>query len=150
MVDRNDPATSVCFKVTIDKPTGAQDLGLFSSCEGLGAELVIEQREEGGQNGYVHQLPTRLKYTNIKLSRPLTGETEKVVAWFTSMTTKLQPCTAAIEALRGDGSTVARWSLENVVPVRWTGPSMNVDSPKAAMETIEIAHQGFTVSSKGS
>jgi hypothetical protein len=27
--------------------------------------------------------------------------------------------------------------------VRWTGPSLNLDSPKAAMETIEIAHHGF-------
>jgi len=29
------------------------------------------------------------------------------------------------------------------VPVRWTGPSLNVESPKIATETIEIAHHGF-------
>jgi hypothetical protein len=30
-----------------------------------------------------------------------------------------------------------------VVPVRWTGPSLNPDSPKVATETVEIAHHGF-------
>jgi hypothetical protein len=30
-----------------------------------------------------------------------------------------------------------------VVPVRWTGPALNLDSPKVATETIEIAHHGF-------
>ena len=38
---------------------------------------------------------------------------------------------------------VATWNLSGVVPVRWTGPSLNVDSPKVATETIEIAHHGF-------
>ena len=27
--------------------------------------------------------------------------------------------------------------------VRWTGPSLNPDSPKVATETLEIAHHGF-------
>ena len=31
----------------------------------------MEQREEGGNNGFVWQLPTRIKYTNVKLSRPV-------------------------------------------------------------------------------
>jgi phage tail-like protein len=51
--------------------------------------------------------------------------------------------TATITARTGDGDVVASWSLEGVIPVRWTGPSLNVDSPKVATETIEIAHHGF-------
>ena len=42
-----------------------------------------------------------------------------------------------------DDIVVARWGLADVVPVRWTGPSLNLDSPKVAVETIEIAHHGF-------
>lgn len=134
-----DPATTVCFSVTVDKT----DLGSFNSCDGLGVEVVMEQREEGGQNGFVHQLPTRLKYPNIKLSRPLTAETLKVANWFMGMTSGVERKTAQIVAMRSDGSVVARWGLEGVVPVRWTGPSLNPDSPKVATETIEIAHHGF-------
>ena len=82
MVEK-DPAVSVYFSVTI----GSKELGTFSSCEGLGVEVVLEQREEGGFNGQVWQLPTRLKYTNVKLSRPLGPDTTKIVEWFASMTT---------------------------------------------------------------
>jgi phage tail-like protein len=135
----SDPALSVCFAVKIDD----NDLGTFNSCEGLGCEVVIEQREEGGNNGFVWQLPTRLKYTNVKFSRPLGADTAKVARWFASMTAGVKRRTATIQAMSGDGKVVATWELDGVVPVRWSGPSLNLDSPKVATETVEIAHHGF-------
>jgi len=134
-----DPAVSVCFSVTIDN----DDLGYFISCEGLGVEVVLEQREEGGFNSQVWQLPTRLKYPNIKLSRPLGPETAKITKWFASMTTGVKRSTATIVAMSAEKKPVATWNLSGVVPVRWTGPTLNVESPKVATETIEIAHHGF-------
>ena len=50
-----EPAVTVCFEVSID----GDKLGAFSSCDGLGCEVVMEQREEGGNNTFVWQLPTR-------------------------------------------------------------------------------------------
>ncbi|MEV1065562.1 phage tail protein [Streptomyces sp. NPDC050263] len=140
MSTTQDPAVTVCFVVTID----GIELGSFNSCEGLGCEVVLEAREEGGNNGHVWQLPTRLKYPNVKLSRPLTKDTQKVAKWFASMTTGFARKTAHIEARTGDDIMVARWGLLEVVPVRWTGPTFNPESPKVATETIEIAHHGFT------
>ena len=136
-----EPAVTVCFSVNI----GGQDLGTFMSCEGLGIEVVLEQREEGGFNGQVWQLPTRLKYSNIKLSRPLGPQTQstQVAQWFASMVTGVKRRTATIVARNAKDEPVATWHLAGVVPVRWTGPSLNVDSPKVATETIEIAHHGF-------
>lgn len=136
-----DPAVTVCFVVHLDDV----DLGAFISCEGLAAEVVIEQREEGGNNRFVWQLPTRIKYPNIKLSRPLTKETTKVAKWISKAvnTGRESRRNGSIEARTLDGATVARWGLMDVVPVRWTGPSLNLDSPKVATETIEIAHHGF-------
>jgi phage tail-like protein len=134
-----EPALSVCFAVQIDD----NDLGTFNSCEGLGCEVVIEQREEGGNNGFIWQLPTRLKYSNVKFSRPLSADTAKVAKWFASMTSGVQRRTATISVMSGDGTVVATWALDGVVPVRWSGPSLNLDSPKVAIETVEIAHHGF-------
>ena len=48
-----------------------------------------------------------------------------------------------ISAMTGEGTVVASWSLDGVMPVRWSGPSLNLDSPKVAMETLELAHHGF-------
>lgn len=134
-----DPAVSVCFVVKIDDV----ELGAFNSCEGLGCEVVMEQREEGGNNGFVWQLPTRVKFPNIKLTRPLTKDTEKVAKWFASIATGATRKTGQIQAMTADGTVVAQWGLLDVVPVRWTGPSLNPDSPKVATETIEVAHHGF-------
>jgi len=135
-----EPAVSVCFAVTIDN----LKLGTFNSCEGLGVEVVLEQREEGGNNGFVWQLPSRMKFSNIKLSRPLCSDTDEVIAWLTSMTTGVKPKTANISAMTVERKVVASWGLLGVVPVRWTGPTLNLDSPKVASETLEIAHHGFT------
>ncbi len=134
-------ALSVAFLVTLDQ----HDLGAFSGCDGLGCEVVLETREEGGNNTHVWQLPTRLKYSNIKLSRPLGPDTQKVALWFSSIAAGYDlKTTGTIEAMRADGKAVASWSLRGVVPVRWSGPSFSADSPKVLVETIEIAHHGFT------
>jgi phage tail-like protein len=136
-----DPAVTVAFKVEID----GHSLGAFTGCDGLGCEVVVEQREEGGNNGYVHQLPGRMKYTNVKLTRPVNTDTKLIADWFTSMAKGVERTTARIAAMRADGKPVVAWSLRGVFPVRWSGPSMSVDSPKVATETLELAHHGFEV-----
>lgn len=140
MADPLEPATTVRYSVSIDK----ESLGIFNSCEGLGIEVVMEQREEGGNNSFVHQLPTRLKYSNVKFGRPLTKDTEKVAAWFASLAKGVERRSAVITAMQADGTVVATWGLKDVVPVRWTGPSLTPDSSKVVTETIEIAHHGFS------
>ena len=139
MLNEADTAVSLCFLMTIDD----EALGAFSSCEGLGCEVVLETREEGGNNFNVWQFPTRLKYPNIKLTRPLGKDTEKIAKWFSEMATGYKRRTGTIVAMGTDGREVAKWALLDVIPVRWTGPSLTPDQPKVVTETIEIAHHGF-------
>jgi phage tail-like protein len=135
----SDPAITVCFTVKID----GQDLGAFTQCDGLACEVAIEQREEGGNNLFIHQLPGRMKFTNIKLTRPINGDTEKVARWLAGMTNEVKRTNAEIAALNSEGKTVASWSFMGVIPVKWTGPQLSVDSPKVATESLELAHHGF-------
>ena len=132
-------ALSVCFSVEIDD----KSLGSFNSCDGLGCEVVIEQREEGGNNGFVWQLPTRIKYGNVKLTRPVGKDSAKLTAWLASFATGVKRQTATISARGPDDEVVASWSLDGVIPVRWSGPQLSPDSPKIATETVELAHHGF-------
>lgn len=139
MAEKPDPALSVCFSVKIDD----EELGSFNSCDGLGCEVVIEQREEGGNNGFVWQLPTRVKFGNVKLTRPVGKDSAKLTAWLASFATGVTRQTATISARGSDNEVVASWSLDGVIPVRWSGPQLSPDSPKVATETIELAHHGF-------
>jgi phage tail-like protein len=136
---QGDPALSVCFSVKIDD----DELGSFNSCDGLGCEVVIEQREEGGNNGFVWQLPTRIKYGNVKLTRPVGKDSAKLTAWLVGFATGVTRQTATISARGPDNEIVASWSLDGVIPVRWSGPQLSPDSPKVATETVELAHHGF-------
>jgi phage tail-like protein len=138
--DKDEVFVGVCFAVKFDKT----DVGKFSSCEGFGLEVVMEQREEGGNNGLIWQLPTRMKYSNIKLTRPIGPDSEKLTKWIVKALNGLKPTTGEIKAMDAAGNPVMTWQLEGVVPVRWTGPSLNLDSPKVFTETLEIAHHGFT------
>jgi phage tail-like protein len=135
-------AVAVCFIVKIDD----ESLGAFSGCDGLGCEFVMEQREEGGNNGIVWQLPTRIKYANVKLSRPITKESSKITRWFSQMASGTKRRTATIQAMTLDGTVIASWELVDVVPVRWSGPQLSAESPKVATETLELAHHGFLAS----
>lgn len=134
-----EEAVAVCFSVSVDK----EDLGSFNSCEGLGCEFVLEQREEGGNNGMVWQLPTRIKYPNVKLTRPVTRDSQKIIGWIAGMSAGLKRRTAVIEAKTLAGTVIASWSLAEVVPVRWTGPQLSAEQTKVATETLELAHHGF-------
>jgi phage tail-like protein len=85
-----------------------------------------------------------MKYSNIKLTRPVGPDSAKLTKWIVKALNGLTPTTGEIKAMDAAGNPVMTWQLEGVVPVRWTGPSLNLDSPKVFTETLEIAHHGFT------
>ncbi|MFJ9039052.1 phage tail protein [Streptomyces sp. NPDC102406] len=135
-----DPGSTIYFTLTID----GESLGYFNGCEGLSSEVEIEHHREGGNNGFVWQLPSRVTHSSIRLTRPLTPDTARTAAWISSVATGINRPTAQIAALRADGSVVARWGLIDVLPVRWQGPNLDPESPGVATEVLEITHHGFT------
>ena len=89
-------------------------------------------------------MPTRIVYSSVRLSRPLTEDTAKVAKWFSSIATGIDRPTAQIAALRPDLSVVARWGLLEVLPTNWTGPSLDPSNAAVATEVVELVHHGFT------
>jgi phage tail-like protein len=134
-----DSVVSVYFALEID----SADLGVFSSCEGLGIELQITQREDGGGGSVVHLLPGRFKYTNVRVTRPIGPDTAKTMAWLQRMVNGVSPSNARLSALSPDGNVVYSWSLLGVLPARWTGPSFNASSLSPATETLELAYSSI-------
>src|SRR3954470_18177475 len=112
------PAVSIGFKVRL----GQFDLGTFSSCDGLNVEVTVEQYEEGGTNDFVHQLPNRLKYTNLKLTRVLNADSQKVASFFAGFGGRLNRSTATVTAVDQFGDKICSWTFRQVFPVKWSGP----------------------------
>ena len=136
-----DSGISLYFSLEID----SIDLGIFSSCDGLGVEMQIEQRPEGGGGAFVHQLPGRFKYTNLRITRPIGTDTAKTMAWISRMANGVAPTTARLSALSPSGEIVYAWSLYGVLPARWTGPSFDPGNPQPATETLELAYSSITL-----
>ena len=128
------------FSVHVD----GLDLGQFTGCEGLAAEYTVEEVVEGGNNSYVYKLPSRVKYTNVKLSRLLTKDSGKTAAWFSKYAKGGQKRgQATITLFDVKGKAICRWELKEVHPLNWTGPNFSTDGSGVAKETLELIYHGF-------
>ncbi len=133
-------APNIRFRVRID---GYGSLGSWSKCEGLAVEYEVLEYQEGGWNEYVHRLPGRRKYQNVKLTRPLDEHSPDVVRWISGLVVKPERQTAQIAVLGVDGAVVCQWNLKGVYPLKWAGPSLDAGGNQVAIETLELAHNGF-------
>lgn len=135
-----DTVVSIYFALEID----GIELGVFDTCSGLGLEVEVEQRAEGGVGIFVHQLPGRFKYTNLQVTRPIGSDTGRTMSWLNSMSVPgIKPTTARLAALDPGGNIVFAWSLTGVIPVRWTGPEFDSRNPQPVTETLEIAYSSI-------
>jgi phage tail-like protein len=128
------------FIVNID---GFGSLGSWTKCDGLAVEYEVFEYQEGGLNEYVHRLPGRRKYSNVKLTRPLDRESQMVVRWVTELSTRVVRMNAEIVLLDPNDDVVRLWNLHGVYPLKWTGPSLDAAGNQVANETLEFAHNGF-------
>lgn len=140
-----DPAISLYFAVQID----GHYLGAFIGCEGLTVEIETEVWREGGNNDFAWTLPKGKKYSNIKLTRPLGPESQNVADWIAGITGPYARTQATITAMTPMNEKLVSWTLQEVIPVRWEGPSFNAESAKVAQETLELAHNGFVYEDPG-
>src|SRR5207302_10616520 len=120
----DDPARSRRFKVEIDH----HNLGAWTKCEGLSVEYEIQEYKEGGENTFVHRLPGRAKYQNIKLTRPLTAAPEKVADWLTSFQPSIQkrsrPGPRTSPPLNPRGRRRGRGTRNRANPAKCSGPGL--------------------------
>ena len=133
-----DPAVNVVYRCTID---GFIPLGIWTKIEGLGFEYQVTEYREGGVNGYTHKILGPCKYTNLRLSRPVDSTSELLMMWLQSNMVAVVPQTMAITAMTMAGEDITTWNLSGVVPVKWSGPSLDIMSNNIATETLEISYQ---------
>lgn len=137
------------FKVVVDDC----DLGGWSACRGLKVELKVTRVQEGGSYWYERLIPDQIMYSNITLQRAVhPKDSVKVLEWLRTVATKWENYsdqayagkgTGTIILLGASGQTVMSWPLTGVYPVSWSGPELSATDNKVAIETLELAHQGF-------
>lgn len=140
MATRKDPYLDYRFQVEVDSLL----VGGFSEVSGLGYELQTEDYEEGGVNGFVHQLPTRISHENVTLQRGLTDATE-LFDWAKSTGQgSINRRNCRIFLANAVGEERWGWEIRDAYPVSWEGPTLQADSGEVAMESLELAHRGLS------
>ena len=135
------PALDLRFLVWMP---GLED-ATFTGVDGLGAKYQVESYKEGGNAGLTHSLPLRLKYDNVKLTRPVDLDSFRIGVWFQSVQFHRLPLAGFIKVFNANGMPVVTYTLLGVFPIKYKGPKLKADGNDVAHETLEIAHAGFVV-----
>jgi phage tail-like protein len=137
--DRDDPYAQFNFIVELDGLTVAG----FTEVGGLSAESDVIEYRNGDEEPTVRKLPGLLKYANITLKRGYTKNTE---LW------EWRKSTLDGQTARRDGSVVLldearqealRWNFRSGWLSKYEGPALNSTTNEAAVESVEIVHEGF-------
>ena len=126
------------------------ELGVFKEVTGLNVSVQVDEIREGGQNGFVHQLPGRMTWPNLVFRRGVTNG-NALFDWFNktsgegfaSSDNKLTKSTGAVTVIDPVGERLRSWEFIDVFPVRWKGPDFSVESRDPLEEELEVAHHGF-------
>ena len=135
-----DTAYGSCrFYVEFNQETGA----VFTELSGLNLETEVFEYHEGGRNDHPHRLPGRSKIGNLVLKRGLTRHND-FFKWCLDVTRgRIERKNLTVKLFDADGTLVASWDFVNAFPIKWSGPQFQADTTNIAIESLEIAHDGF-------
>lgn len=119
---------------------------VFTEVSGLQVETTLQDYEEGGNNAYVHRLPIRTKVGNVTLKRGMTKSNEFLKWYLKIVRGEIERRHIAVVMYDPKGTVLCRWNFNNAFPVKWVGPQFSADGKTLAVETLEFAHDGVSVS----
>ncbi len=140
------PAASFHFTVAIG---GAPGETSFQEVSGLKAEWTVEEVVEGGQNRFVHKLPSRTRYSPLVLKRGVVPGESKLADWLTAsfrsaVTAKrVQPKNLVILLLDGRSRPIVKWWVADAYPISWDHSALSSMESNLLIETIELSYSFF-------
>jgi phage tail-like protein len=140
--NRADAFATFRFRISVSDPDAAAE---FSECGGLEMQVKYDEVREGGQNDFVHRLPTRVEYGNLTLKRGY-ARSNDFFRWCASIASRgaveRKNVTVTLINLY-DSQEVCHWTFLNAYPVKWSGPAFKASDNAVAIESLELAHEGL-------
>jgi len=119
----------------------------FQEVSGLDVEAQpIEYRHGDSPVFSTIKMPGIKKTGNVTMKKGVFKSDNKFWDWFNKIkmnTIKRVPVT--ISLLDESGAPTMVWTLANAWPTKITGTDLKSDGNEAAIESIEIAHEGLTI-----
>lgn len=142
LVSDDYPPPAFHFRVGFALTLGMADTS-FQEVSGIGAEIDTEPVQEGGENRYVHQLPTSVKHPQLELKRGIAKITSPLVVWCRSVfeadfITPIVPMLMTVFLLDEEHTPVRVWTFANAYPVKWDVEAFGSDKNEVAIEKIVL------------
>lgn len=142
LTDSSSIGLSNRFVVTMSGKS-EYDLGSWSKADGLDVAWdIAEYRMGDGGNDRLY-FPGNTKYTNVKLIRGVSEETQKVKDWLNKNSWEMDVFEGSIQLFTTAAKKVTEWTLRDVMPAKWSITSFDAGASQVAMETLELVHRGF-------
>lgn len=143
LLGQEDPYHAGRFKVILDRVTFA----VFTECTLPSLSMEPTKVQEGGQNAYVHKLPTRVEVGTLKLRYGLCRSSDILIWYLDVMRGRVDLAMADIVVMMVDGIglPLAAWTFKDAYPIKWTGPTLKAGESAVAIEEIEFAFSSFGV-----
>ena len=127
---------------------GGSVAGGFSECSGLDSSREMEEYKEGGLNDRVRKFPTRTAWSNIVLKRGVSLNDDLWKWHYDYISGKGKRRDGIIVLDDERHRAVKVWHFSRGIPVKWTGPPFSAKANEAAIESLEIAHEGLDLAPK--
>lgn len=140
--NRNDPYKDCNFLVEIDGVAS----GGFAECSGIAAETqVVDYREGNEDQPRVRKEPGLTKYASLVLKRGYTQD-RALWQWYqTILDGNVQRKQLSVVLLDAERNPVLRWNFHGAWISKYEGPRLHACGNDIAIETVEIAHEGFVL-----
>lgn len=139
------PPTAFYFSV---KFQGMDDMNsAFQEVLGLKSTFEIEDRDEGGENRFVHRLPTPPKFDDLVLTRCLMPNS-KLDQWcqeaFNNFKFDPRDIQIALVSPSPNGVNImASWNVVQAFPISWELAKLNSTTNNLAIETLTLNYRHF-------
>jgi len=92
-------------------------------------------------------MPGIQKLGNVTLKKGIFKGDDDLWKNFNAIKNTAKKTTVVISLLDESNAVAMSWNLSNAFPTKITAADMKADSNEVAIETMEIAHEGLTISS---
>lgn len=125
---------------------GGSSVG-FTEVSGLTYEIqAIEYRDGASPEYHVNKMPGLQKFSNITLKRGIFSGDNEFFDWLNTVKMNtIERRDLTIKLLNESHEPVMVWKVKNAFPVKMEGPSLKASGNEVAIETVELAHEGFSV-----
>lgn len=116
----------------------------FQEVSGLSVTMNTETVTEGGENRFVHKLPTRTQYSDLTLKRGLfavSGLTE----WCreTLENYQIKPVNLLVSLLNESHIPLQSWYVVHAIPTKWEISSFNAEQSQVVVESLTLSYHYF-------